>query len=122
MAWLSFAGTGKMQKMGAPFISPRPSRGETVNLCLRHFLMQWKKRGFFIEMEKLEEYYNLQRFEGMPAFSALSSEEKSRFKNSVGFAFWNASKAISDLASAVKCSASRIRRESGLPKNKLSDS
>jgi len=55
-------------------------------------------------MDKLEKYYNSQfsNDDKMPVFSVLSEEEKASLKNSLGFAFWNMSKAFSKFAAAIK--------------------
>lgn len=51
-------------------------------------------------MKKLEEYYNrLTANDGnMPVFSVLSDEGKERLRKSLGFAFYNASQAMSDFS------------------------
>lgn len=63
-------------------------------------------------MDKLEKYYNSEfsNDDKMPLFSVFSDEEKARLKNSLGFAFWNLSKAFSEFAAAIKHEFTKRRR------------
>ena len=52
-------------------------------------------------MNMLEQYYNdCVKSEDSPAFNQLSDEEKTRLKNSLGFAGWSSSKAAEQLRTA----------------------
>lgn len=54
-------------------------------------------------MDKLEEYYNTGfKMPGMPEFPDLSPDDKNKIRNSVGFALWNASKALKEFSAAVR--------------------
>lgn len=76
--------------------------------------MRWRGAGLrgiidfslskMFKMDRLEEYYNL-RFPNcgeMPVFSALSKDEKTKIRNTLDFASWNAAQALSGFVAAVK--------------------